>query len=78
MFTALAVVSFRLWVKSNDPWIKGLALGYFAAVLAVSFQAFLATYLEVRTLVYYFWIFGGLLVVMAKQEAVRMEIRSPS
>jgi O-antigen ligase len=68
MFLALASISLRLWRRTDEPWLKGLALGFFGAVLAVAFQAFLATYLEVRTLAYYFWLFGGLMAVAARKE----------
>ncbi|MBN1585464.1 O-antigen ligase family protein [Candidatus Uhrbacteria bacterium] len=70
MFYALAVVSWRLWRKAADPWVKGLALGFFGALLAVTFQAFLATYLEVRTLAFYFWAYAGFVVAFAKKEKV--------
>jgi hypothetical protein len=70
MLWMLARISLRLWRATERPWIKGLALGYFGAVLAVSFQALLATYLEVRTLAFYLWAFGAFVVVLAEREKV--------
>ncbi len=70
MFAALAGIAFRTWRRSKDDLTKGLALGYFGAVLAVAFQAFLATYLEVRTLSLYFWLYGALIYVLARREKI--------
>jgi len=70
MFFVLAGISLTVWKKSKDVFAKGLALGYFGCILAVFFQAFLATYLEVRTLAMYFWIFGAFLYVLGRREKI--------
>jgi hypothetical protein len=70
MFIVLAGIALTVWRKSHDPFVKGLALGYFGCILAVSFQAFLATYLEVRTLAMYFWIFGAFIYVLGRREKI--------
>ncbi len=48
---------------SSDEFYRAFALGYLGVIAAISFQAFLATYLEVRTLAFYFWLIGGLILV---------------
>jgi hypothetical protein len=53
---------------SKDRFLRGLGLGYRGALAAVALQAMLGTYLEVRTLGLYLWLFGALLVVAAKRE----------
>jgi hypothetical protein len=70
MILALAGMSLVAWRRSRDPFTKGLALGYFGCVLAVSFQAFLATYLEVRTLALYFWLYGAFVLILARRDRV--------
>jgi hypothetical protein len=68
MFVILWRVARTVWRDSSDRFMRGLALGYLGAMLAVSLQAFLGTYLEVRTLALYFWLFGAILVVTAQRE----------
>lgn len=70
MFVALGRLSHATWRQSKDPMTRGLALGYLAALIAVAFQSFLATYLEVRTLALYFWLYGAFLYVLARKEDV--------
>ncbi len=71
MFAALFRYSYRLYRESDDPYVRGLAIGYCAALLAVSLNAFLATFLEVRTLAYYLWLYGGLIVVLGEKEKLK-------
>jgi O-antigen ligase len=70
MFVALAGVALAGWKKSHDPFIRGLCLGYFGAILGVTFQAFLATYLEVRTLALYLWMYGAFMYVLVRREKI--------
>ena len=70
MFAVLARLALRLYRKSDDGWTRGLALGFLGAEVAVTFQAFLGTYLEVRTLALYFWLLAAMLVVLAKREEI--------
>lgn len=70
MFFVLGRLAYRLWRKARDPFAKGLALGFLGALIAVSFQAFLATYLEVRTLALYLWLYAAFVVVLARKEGV--------
>ncbi len=71
MFVALAGTSLALWRRGRDPETRGLALGYLGCILAVTLQAFLATYLEVRTLALYFWLYGAFIVILARKEKIR-------
>jgi hypothetical protein len=70
MLVALARMALLVRRESKDPYVQGLALGYFGCVLAVSFQAFLATYLEVRTLALYLWLYGAFVYVLARREKI--------
>ena len=68
MILALARMSYETWLQTDNRFTRGLALGYLGAVVAVSFQAFLATYFEVRTLAIYLWVYGAFVYVLARQE----------
>lgn len=46
----------------NDALMRGIALAFCGIAAAVAFQALLGTYLEVRTLAFYFWLLAGILV----------------
>lgn len=70
MIFLLAFMAFRTWQQAKDPYVRGLALGFLGAVIAVSFQAFLATYFEVRTLALYLWLYGAFVFVMARREKI--------
>ncbi|MFA5854440.1 MAG: hypothetical protein WC866_05165 [Patescibacteria group bacterium] len=68
MFTLLFRASHAVYRGSKDPLVRGLALGYLGATLAFAFQAVLGTYLEVRTISLYFWIFGAFIVALGQKE----------
>lgn len=68
MFIALFLLCVRVWRRSKHAFTRALALGVAAAMLAVALNAFLATFLEVRTLASYLWVFGGIVVVMGQRE----------
>ena len=70
MILALFRMALRTWRESHDPYVRGLALGYCGCVIAVMFQAFLATYLEVRTLALYLWLYGAFIYVLARREKI--------
>jgi len=66
MYLALFVFSVQVYRKTkHDPFVRALALGFAAAMIAVALNAFLATFLEVRTLAFYLWLYGGFIVVLA-------------
>ena len=60
----------NIYRKSRDRFTRGLALGYLGAIGAVSLQSFLGPYFEVRTLVLYFWLIGGLIVSLGIKETL--------
>ncbi len=62
--------AWRLYKHSDDSFNRGLALGYIGAFSAVMFQAFLGSYLEVRTLALYLFFFAALIFVIAKREEI--------
>ncbi len=68
MFLLLFRAAQAVWKGSSDPFLRGLALGYLGAAIAFAFQAFLATYLEVRTISLYFWAFGAFIIVAGQRE----------
>jgi hypothetical protein len=70
MIVALGRMAFTVFRESKNEMTRGLALGYFGAVLAVAFQAFLATYFEVRTLALYFWLYGAFTYVLGRHEKI--------
>lgn len=71
MYAALFTYAIRVWRRSkDDPFLSALALGYAAAMIAVALNAFLATMLEVRTLAFYLWLYGGFIVVLGKQKKI--------
>ncbi|MBT4857110.1 hypothetical protein HON52_02885 [Candidatus Uhrbacteria bacterium] len=68
MYVTLFLTCVRVWRKSKDPMTRALALGVAAAMIAIVLNAFLATFLEVRTLASYLWVMGGVVVVLGKRE----------
>lgn len=70
MFFTLFSVCLRISKESSDPEVRALALGVAAALLAVTINAFLATFLEARTLAPYFWILGGSVVAFGQREKI--------
>lgn len=70
MFWALFNLSIAVWRRAHDGFARGLALGYAGCLAAVTFQAFLATYLEIRTLALYVWLYGAFMFTLARREKI--------
>lgn len=70
MYITLFLVCLRVYRESKDPETRALALGVASAMIAVSVNAFLATYLEARTLAPYLWMMSGLVVAFGKKEEI--------
>ncbi len=68
MFAILFFICLKVFKRSEDAFTRALALGTAGAMIAVSLNAFLATFLEVRTLAPYLWVFTALVVVMGERE----------
>jgi hypothetical protein len=63
-------VAWAVRKKAPDVLIRSVGLAYAGIIPALAFQALLGTYLEVRTIAAYFWLFGALLVVYAQREKI--------
>ncbi|MFH1597744.1 MAG: O-antigen ligase family protein [Patescibacteria group bacterium] len=74
MLLAIYIFVYKVFKLSNSKFTKGLSLGFLGALLAVTFQAFLGTYFEVRTLGLYLWLIAGLITVLAYQEGLTKKI----
>lgn len=72
MYASLALYAMKVYRKSQDPMVRTLALGLVGAMLAVALNAFLASFLEVRTLAFYLWMYAGFVVVLGRREQVEM------
>ncbi len=70
MFSLLFRSAHAAYRGSKDPLMRGLALGYLGATIAFALQAFLGTYLEVRTISLYFWMFGAFIVAYNHREKI--------
>ncbi len=70
MFVALWRMSLTVWREAKDKNVRGLALGFAGCLLAFGFQAFLATYLEVRTIALYFWMYAAFVYVLGRRNKV--------
>lgn len=68
LYGTLFFMCIRVWKKSKSAFTRSLALGVASAMIAVALNAFLATFLEVRTLAPYVWVFTALVFVQAKRE----------
>lgn len=60
--------SYQVYKKSKYTVTRFLALGYMGIILSVTFASFLATFMEMRTLALYFWLFGGFVVALGYRE----------
>lgn len=67
MFAGLGLMALKVWRKADDPFTRGLALGYLGCLVAIAFQALLGTYFEVRTLALYFWLYGAFVYVLGRR-----------
>lgn len=75
LFILLVRYALFLYRVHPDPFVRGVALGFVGCVSAVTFQAFLGTYLEVRTLAFYFWLIAGLLAAQHARLVVHLDKR---
>lgn len=67
-YLGIAWACWRAYLGSKKSITRALALAAAAGFLAVALNAFLATFLEVRTLAAYLWVLAGLVYVRAEQE----------
>ncbi|MCG2687936.1 O-antigen ligase family protein [Candidatus Parcubacteria bacterium] len=70
MYVILFLLCLNVYWKSKKAFTRALALGVAGAMLAVCLNAFLATFLEVRTLAPYLWVFTALVIVLGQREKI--------
>ena len=68
MYLVLFRMALRTYHNSNDPYVKGLAIGFAAVMIAVAFNAFTSTVLEIRTVAFYLWLYAGFVYVLGQKE----------
>lgn len=70
-YAALFFYTLNLARTTKDPFIRALAFGYAAVMMGVAFNAFTSTLLEIRTVAFYLWLYGGFLITLGstKKEA---------
>lgn len=74
LYVALLVLAVRLAKHATSPFGRALGAAYVGVSIAVAVNASLATFLEIRTLAPYLWVFAGCMVVVANREHV-MKLR---
>jgi O-antigen ligase len=74
IFLALFVYALRTYRRSSDPYVKGLAIGFAAVLLAVTLNAFTSTVLEIRTLAYYLWLYAGFVYVLGLEHTTEKTV----
>ncbi|MFH2063516.1 MAG: O-antigen ligase family protein [bacterium] len=70
MLLAVGAMSWSVYRRSSDPLVRGLALGMIGGLAAITLQAGLGTYLEVRTLALYLWLFAACVCTLGQQEGI--------
>jgi O-antigen ligase len=73
IFFLLFRESYNIWKSGKDTMERALGLGYMGVLCAVWFQAFLATYLEMRTLALYLWLCGGIVAQLAVRKKMNIQ-----
>ncbi len=68
MFLALFRLALRVYRESRDPTDRAIAIGFAALLIAVTFNAFLSTILEIRTTAFYLWLYAGFLVLLSQRK----------
>lgn len=70
VYFGLMLIAWKVARHSRTSMARGVAAGFFGMAVALWINAFLATFLEIRTLAPYFWIFGAFVVVLGSREKV--------
>lgn len=70
MFLVLFRYAMDVYHGSKDPFTRAIALGFAACVIAISFNGFTSTVFEIRTIAFYFWLYGGFVVVLGEKKKV--------
>ncbi|MFH0854007.1 MAG: O-antigen ligase family protein [bacterium] len=72
---SLFLYALKSYRTIDDDFVKGVIIGFSGIILAVSFQAFLGPYFEIRTLSFYFWFLAGTAVVLVKIEKEKIGLQ---
>jgi len=72
MFLILFKKARSIFEISKDTFVKSIAIGFAACIIAVTFNAFTSTLLEIRTVAFYFWLYAGFVIVLGEQESKRI------
>ncbi len=70
LYLGLFVYALRVHKRSDDDFTRAIALGVAGAMIAVALNAFLATFLEVRSLAVYLWMFAAFVVLLGRHERI--------
>ena len=68
MMSILFFYSLKVYRSTSDPFLRALSLGFAACILALSFNAFTSTLLEIRTSSFYLWLYGGFVFALHERE----------
>jgi O-antigen ligase len=71
-FVLLLVYNLKVYKLTKDKFLRALSFACVGIILAVGFQALLGTYLEVRTLAFYFWLTSACVVSLAQKEKLKV------
>lgn len=75
LYLGLFVYALQKARGHKDPFVRALAMGMCAILIAMGLNAFTSTIFEIRTSAYYLWLYAGFLYVLANKEG---EMKSPS
>ncbi len=64
----LFTMSLKTARDARDPYTRAMALGFCAAIIGVSFNAFTSTIFEIRTVSYYLWLYAGFVYVLSQHD----------
>ncbi len=86
MCGGLFLFALRAARTSDDPFTRALALGLCAILIAVGFNGFTSTVLEIRTSAYYVWLYAGFVYVLGSgrtsdfldMRSRKQKVRSPT
>jgi len=67
IFVILFLISLKTYKISSDPFTRAICLGFAAILIGITFNAFLSTVFEIRTVAFYLWMYGGFIAVIASK-----------
>jgi hypothetical protein len=70
MYIGLFVFALRAARSAEDSFVRALSLGFCAVLIAVFFNAFTSTLLEIRTTAFYLWLYAGFVYVLGEKHTI--------